>query len=329
LFAGDFKKIMTDKLKKEITKIVRQVLNETALPKESTTTRTASGLDFTAIGEKRQGREAPQSLRVKPGAKHPVLKTQSSRNPSSRHADLPRKGPAVLNIFHAGVRKLDQALEQIQKIEETARRSSVYTVESARSWVCGADVKEGAGIKCILDTVKPAGLEKALQKADVLVLPTFCLKTAAKVASLICDDQESGIVFTALLQGKRVLAASDGFLVCDMLVNEDLRSEIDQILIKLEGFGMVFCATDRLHSTFQKMLSGVDTAKTTPTPSSGKRKTQKENSANATGLVTAKVIYIAVDENQNTITLAPAGIVTPLARDLAKEYSIKIIKTEN
>jgi hypothetical protein len=278
---------MTDKLKKEISKIVRQVLTETGLP------------------------------------------PASSRNPSSRPGAPPRKGPAVLNIFHAGVRKLDQALEQIQKIEETARRSSVYTVESARSWVCGADVKEGAGIKCILDTVKPEGLEKALQKADILVLPTFCLKTAAKVASLICDDQESGIVFTALLQGKRILAANDGFLVCDILANEALRGEIDQILRKLESFGMVFCTTDRLYSTFQKMIPGVKPAKTTPTPSPEKVKPPTEISTDAKKLVTAKVIYTAVDENQNSITLAPGGIVTPLARDLAKEYSIKIIKIEH
>jgi hypothetical protein len=44
---------------------------------ESTTTRTADGLDFTAKGGKRQGREVPQSLRVKPGARHPVWKTRS------------------------------------------------------------------------------------------------------------------------------------------------------------------------------------------------------------------------------------------------------------
>ena len=34
---------------------------------ESTTNRTAGGLDFTAIDGKRQGSEAPQSLRVEPG----------------------------------------------------------------------------------------------------------------------------------------------------------------------------------------------------------------------------------------------------------------------
>ncbi|MGD8883735.1 MAG: hypothetical protein PVI82_17685, partial [Desulfobacterales bacterium] len=41
------------------------------------TTRIAGGLDFTAIGGKRQGHEVPPSLRVEPGAKHPVWKTQS------------------------------------------------------------------------------------------------------------------------------------------------------------------------------------------------------------------------------------------------------------
>jgi len=46
---------------------------------EPTTPRKAGGLDFTAIGGKRQGREVPQSLRVEPGAKHPVWKTQSAR----------------------------------------------------------------------------------------------------------------------------------------------------------------------------------------------------------------------------------------------------------
>jgi hypothetical protein len=46
---------------------------------ESTTTRIAGALDFTAIGGKRQGaRSAPivENNAVKPGAKNPVWKTQ-------------------------------------------------------------------------------------------------------------------------------------------------------------------------------------------------------------------------------------------------------------
>ena len=238
-----------------------------------------------------------------------------------------KKQPAVLNIFHAGVRKLEEALRQIQQIEKIARRSSVYTVESARSYVCGADVKQGAGIKCILDTVRPEGLEKALQKADVLVLPTFCLKTAAKVASLICDDQESGMVFTALLQGKKVLATDDGFLVCDILVNEHLRDAIDQILKKLKDFGMVFCPTDQLHATFQKIIAGDERPKAPAARQT--QKVKKENVSNALKLITAKEIHMAVNAKQNSLRLARGGIVTPLAKDLAKEYLIKILKADH
>jgi len=248
---------------------------------------------------------------------------ESSAKPLSAQKGPSRNGPAVLNIFHAGVRKLDEALRQIQQIEETVRRSSVYTVESARAWVCGADVKEGAGVKCILDTVKPQGIEKALQKADILVLPTFCLRTAAKVANLICDDQESNLVFTALLQGKKVLAANDGFMLCDILVNESLRQEIAKILNKLEGFGVIFCQTEQLHATFQNIISG-ETKTESPMPS--KAAASEKKTAPAIKLITAKVVHAAVDNKQNAIRLASGGKITPLARDLAKEYSIRIIK---
>jgi hypothetical protein len=233
-----------------------------------------------------------------------------------------RTSPAVLNVFHAGVRKLEQALEQVHRIEQESGRSSVYTVESARAWVCGADVRQEAGVFCILDTVKPDGLEKALQKSDILVLPTFCLKTGAKIASLICDDQESGIVFTALLQGKKILASRDGFLLCDILVNNKLQQEIDRILKKLEGFGMVFCNTDQLHTTFQKMATSNENPEShSNTPAAP----DIEKKVSSNRLITAKDINLAVDNKQKSVTLAPGGILTPLARDLAREYAIKII----
>jgi ethanolamine utilization protein len=253
----------------------------------------------------------------------PAMK--SSARPAPRQKQPLKNGPVVLNIFHAGVHRLEEALRQVKLIENTARRSSVYTVESARSHVCGADVREGAGIKCILDTVRPEGLEKALLKAEILVLPTFCLKTAAKVANLICDDQESAIVFSALLQGKKVLAADDGFLVCDLIVNENLRAAINQILKKLEAFGMVFCTTDQLHATFQKTISG--NKKTKISAARQAPNATEEEASGAPKLVTAKEIRTAVAAGQDSLKLAPGGIVTPLARDLAREYSIQIIKT--
>jgi hypothetical protein len=246
-----------------------------------------------------------------------------SDKPVKHRVQRPRPAPAVLSVFHAGVRKLEQALEQVSRIEKIAGRSSVFTVNSARAWVCGADVKEKAGTRCILDTVKPEGLEKALLKSDILVLPTFCFKTATKAARLISDDQESAIVFSALVQGKKVLAAQDGFGICDLLLNSGIKDEMDRILVRLQSFGMIFCKTDQLCATFQKL---VNEEKKLEFPK--KRNPATETTPPAHKLVTAKDIQTAVDGGRNPIRLASGGIITPLAKDLAKEYAIKIIKGE-
>ena len=90
---------------------------------ESTTTRTAGGLDFSAIGGKIQGREVPQLLkttRCEPGAKHPVWKTQSDSNQQGSAcsyvymsiADRPAAvfvfGDRIRNGARASVEKLQQ-----------------------------------------------------------------------------------------------------------------------------------------------------------------------------------------------------------------------------
>ena len=245
-----------------------------------------------------------------------------SEKPVSKRIQRPRPTPAALNVFHPGVRKLEQALEQVRLIEKIAARSSVFTVNSARQWVCGDDLKEKAGSRCILDTVKPEGLERALKKADILVLPTFCFKTAAKVAQLISDNQETTIVLSALIQGIPVLATSDGFTLLDTLSNKAIREEIENVIGKLESFGMVFCETDQLAAVFQKLVSNSNT----PAPM-GTKKDSSHRTAPGFRLITAKDIQAAVNNKQDSIPLAPGGIITPLAKDQAKEYAIRIIQT--
>ncbi len=241
-------------------------------------------------------------------------------HPKEDRGPRPEQGPRVLMVFHAGVRKLDAALEQSRLIEEAAAKCGVFTGESARTFVCGQDVRERAGARCILDTVKPDALEKVVERADILVLPTLCLRVAAKVAALSCDTQESSIVLTALLQGKKVLAARDGFLVCDILVNERIKAAIEEVLKRLEGFGMVFCPTDELSRTFARIVQGSQG----PPAAASEKEGQTEPPLR---LITAKVINAAANARRSSVRLADGGKVTPLARDLAREFAIKIIET--
>lgn len=246
----------------------------------------------------------------------PVETVSTARSHSSR------KGPAVLTVFHPGLRKLDKAIAQVKRIEKSVRRSSVYTAASARTKVWNSGLKEGNAIRCNLDSIKCEGIEKTLEKSDIVILPTFCLKTAAKVARLICDDMGSGLVLKALLQNKDVIATNDGFLFCAPMVNEGLRAEIDRILKKLESFGVVFCPTDQLFATFQKKIGAgktVHSLRQTNITAGG------EKSAVFNSLITAKTIQMAVDEKIDRVYSAIGGKVTPLARDLAKEYGIRIV----
>jgi len=242
-----------------------------------------------------------------------------ARPSTARRIERPCPTPAVLNVFHPGVRYLESALEQVRWMEKSAGKSSVFTVQSARAWVCGRDVQEKSGCKCILDTVKPEGLEKALRKADILVLPTFCFKTAAKVARLINDSQETAIVISALMQGKPVLAANDGFTLLDTLSNPVIGEEIKRILGKLESYGMVFCETSRLAAEFEKITAA--NKKDAPLKPG---QADRVHPAEALRLITVKDIRLAVDNHQETILLVPGGIITPLAKDQAKEYAIRI-----
>lgn len=253
-----------------------------------------------------------------------VLQEKGFLSPSTDKSPAPRprrdsSAPVVLHVFHAGVRKLDQALEQVGLIETLAAKSGIFTVSSARAWVCGGDVREKAGSRCILDTVKPEGIEKVLQKADILVLPTFCFQTAAKVACLMGDAQESAIVLSALMQNKPVLAANDGFTLLDTLASPRIQNEIQRVLDKLETLGMALCSTQHLAETFKKMTAGDKQPATAAT----KRAAEKEATDDLT-LITAKDIQTAVDNRIKALRLAPEGIVTPLARDMARDYNIRI-----
>jgi hypothetical protein len=233
-----------------------------------------------------------------------------------------RKGPRALIIFHAGIRKLDEAMKQVHMIDKATGKCSLFTGESARSSLCGEDVREKSGAHCLLDTVKPEGLEKVLSLADVLVLPTFCIRVAAKVAHFLGDNLESNIVLSALFQGKKVLASKDSFLMCEKLTNVKLQEEISRILGKLEGFGMVFCPTEKLSEVFIQ-LSHPGQRQETPVSS----EVAEEEKKPGLKLITAKHIHAAVNEKRDSVEVVIGGMVTPLARDLAREYSIKIVET--
>lgn len=242
-----------------------------------------------------------------------VIREMAGSTSKKRPDSAGRSGPRVLAIFHGGLGKVDEALGQVRRIESRCLRFSVFTVTSIRGRLCGRDVQEQTGAECVLDTVKPAGLDKVLDRSDLLLAPTFCLITATKVARLTADDLGSNIVLRALMQNKPVLASNDSFQILDRLVNRAIMADVDQMLGKLEQYGMALCATRDLEAHFEKMIG---------------RKDEPPRAHETTAelkWVTAEDVRNAVKEKKTRIELAPGGGITPLAQDLARELSIEIV----
>ena len=118
---------------------------------ESTTTRNAGGLSFTAKGGKRQGREATQSLKnnaVEPGAKHPVRKTQFK---IARHtaALFTQAGIETTAVEDVGAVIWDKLLVNVGINAITAltgiKNGQILDLESTRELSCLA-VEEAAAV---------------------------------------------------------------------------------------------------------------------------------------------------------------------------------------
>jgi len=72
-------------------------------------------LDFTAIGGERQGREVPQSLRVKPGAKDPVWKTQLRYLKTIQRSQSREKEILLKKASEATLPEKPRLLKQLKK----------------------------------------------------------------------------------------------------------------------------------------------------------------------------------------------------------------------
>ena len=176
---------------------------------ESTTTRTAGGLDFTAKGGKRQGREVPQSLRVKPGAKHPVWKTQS-RNQLAEKDPPDELIPLLKGFLFITERWLAQNIK-------TAFRESLLDLYFAVSgFIRVADQydecyttcyeKMGKDLKLKLFCIDPSiHLEKAMNRSQVAIFFSATMTPMDYFKQILgCDQSAQHLILHSPFPGENL-----------------------------------------------------------------------------------------------------------------------------
>jgi len=240
------------------------------------------------------------------------------RNPEgSRSSD----GPRVLFVVHGNSPSQNKALEQIQAIQQMAGKTSVFLSDAARLCMDEREVKEQTGTRCLLGDVPPEALDRVLDRADWLVVPTLPLNVAARAAQLgipdYCPIQEG------LLRGKKVLVAQDAFRHPGVMPRPGLEEGIQQIMNTLKSFGVTLAPVARLAEVFEQAVKP-------PAPAAAPAATQAaapeggEPEDEGLAYISARDVRRAIDDGKKSIRLRPGGLVGPLARDLARDNGIEI-----
>ena len=209
-FDGDIVKIGSADFLKDAT------VNFDKLP-ESTTTRTAGGLDFTAIGGKRQGREVPQSLRVEPGAKHPVWRTQS---------DVLQQGSAYSYVYMS----MGDRPAAVFVFGDSIRNGARAAVEKLRYRGFRLALVSGDGIETTRAIAKDIGIQDAyggrMPEDKVAIVKT--LQDQNHVVAMVGDGINDA---PALVQADLSLAVHSGAHLGEEVADVTLmRAEPEQVI---------------------------------------------------------------------------------------------------
>jgi hypothetical protein len=233
------------------------------------------------------------------------------------NASKAKKGPRLFFIYNEGLESLDIALREATTISKAAGNTSFYQGPKAHSLMGKRDVKVLTKANSSLNTATNENMARVLDHADMLILPTLSLRVIERVANLRGDCQDSHIILTALLKGVKVLAASDGFIKPGVKLAKGLEGEVNLLLKSLIDKGVSLCSTKELSATY---FSLIGEEKASP------EIVEAKNMAQALSLITARVVTDAAGVGEKEVYVTKKGLITPLATDMAKEYSIKILR---
>ncbi len=172
-----------------------------------------------------------------------------------------------------------------------------------------------------------------LMEADAVVIPVLTVNTASKIVHGIADERVSTIVMQALLQNKPVIAARNA---CDPSTFSGTSTKKNLVyydmlkgnLEKLKQFGIQMINTSQIYEKVRNLVPAAKEAEPiqqlqpVPVPDVTWEPVQLGRVFSNRVLSTGDILKCDSD----TIQMARHVIVTPAAREAAKERGIKLIK---
>lgn len=244
------------------------------------------------------------------------LKEQAQVEPKIRS-----KGNLLL-AFTGGTGNLDTVLARLKSLSQKYDFYACFTPAAEKAFGMERVKQE---IKFV--EVLEEDFYHTLTKVDAIVFPTLTQNTAAKATLGIRDSLASELLACGLLLKKPVYAVTDSIPLASMPAA--YARMVGDILRRLEQLGVDLCKADELASKIiTTSIICEQKADVSTEPLELKEPVNKALPPKAyvleSKLVTAEVIYEVASAGHDRILVPSQGIVTPMARDVAKEKQIAL-----
>jgi hypothetical protein len=243
-----------------------------------------------------------------------VKKALADQMKSEPKTETPSSGKRnILALFTGGYTKFREAINQLDKLIKASYSVDIIMSQSAVNVIGQDKIKSVSGIgELICEPAPSFSSLKAVHKSDAIIVPILTRNSAAKVALGIPDTLVTNIIMQALISGKPVIAgrnsADPDLNDCPCIATPNTPQPLillaKNYLKILESYGVKLVDVSEIADL---VIGGSDKDK-------GKIANQK--------LITQETI--AKLPQGAKINVAKGSIITPLAKDMAKERNIEI-----
>jgi hypothetical protein len=247
-----------------------------------------------------------------------VAPAQASNTP------VPSSGKTILVIYTGTDIGLNESVEQIEQLRAKGFGFNLVLCPNCKNNPGTNKFVELTGISSIVPDTDGEGIIRLLNAHVGIMVGTLSRNTALKLSYGITDSFILYLIFLALVSKKAVVAAKNGvdpaegeFAKWNLpSLPSDLMASIITQLQKLERWGMRLVDVKQLAIETDKaikMATGTIEKVDEMTPFGMDRE-----------LITEREVTLAAKSGAKKIILKPGSLITPLARDTAKQLDIII-----
>lgn len=248
-----------------------------------------------------------------------------------RRTALYRKKGMVL--FTGATLGFGEGLEAVRRLREHGMELTVYLTESAAGILPEGHIRQQLGDEVMAPSMDDTQLRQRVREADVLLVPSMTINTAAKIACGFTDSRASAMAAAALQKGTSLIIARDGCcpdvrqrMNGDFRANEAYRRMMSGHLETIASYGAVFTSARRLDEVCVREMLSRDYGQT-----ADRENEEKRDAAGGVQTFGRKIITAADAakfREGSSVRTAGRVIITDLARETLAARHIVVSEGE-